>query len=88
MTITRKSNNSALNAIFVNVSKEMAQIIQTVGTTTYVCIAPPGSLSSAAVWKIYREVVSGGGTIRTVTWADGNAQFDNVADNRATLTYS
>ena len=52
--------------------------------TTYTCEAQPGSLSSAAVWQISKYQDSTG----IMLWADGNANFDNIADDRATLTYS
>lgn len=51
---------------------------------TYVCYAIPGpAATSAAVWKIKRI-----DSIGCVMWADGNTKYDNVADNRAALTYS
>jgi hypothetical protein len=64
----------------------MAQIIQVVGATTYVCDAPPGTLAGSASWRA-KKIVEASGTT-TITWADGNASFDNIASNRATLTYS
>jgi hypothetical protein len=51
---------------------------------TYICEALPGTLSSAAGWRIQKITDATGTTV----WADGNAKFDNVADNRASLTYS
>jgi hypothetical protein len=54
--------------------------------TVYEGDAEPGSASNAAVWRIKRTVTSGGSI--TVTWADGNGNFDNVWDNRASLSYS
>lgn len=51
----------------------------------YVGIADPGSLTSAAVWKIFR-VDCTTGTI--ITWADGNDNADNIYDNRESLSYS
>jgi hypothetical protein len=53
---------------------------------TYVGNAAAGSLTSAAVWQI-KKIVELNGDI-TITWADANAQFDNIWDNRASLTYS
>lgn len=54
-------------------------------TITYVCKAAPGSSSASAVWKISRIDTTSGLVIK---FADGNANYDNVADNRASLTYS
>lgn len=53
-------------------------------TYTYMCEAMPGTLEAAAAWRICRMNNATGVT----TWADGNANFDNVAANRAALNYS
>lgn len=54
--------------------------------TTYHCLAEPGTLTSAAKWRIRR--ISKVATVTSITWADGNTEFDNIADDRVTLTYS
>lgn len=51
----------------------------------YLGFAEPGSLSSAAVWQIKHLDTSSG---LVTTFADGNADYDNVWDNRAILAYS
>lgn len=51
---------------------------------TYYGVAAVGSSESAAVWRIFREEASTG----TIIYADGNANFDNIWDNRTGLTYS
>lgn len=78
----------------------MAQIISTLdvptpkaiaidevdGNTTYIALAKVGAVTSDPVWQI-RKVYK----VASVTkflYADGNALFDNVWDNRASLTYS
>lgn len=53
--------------------------------TTYIAIAPIGSLQSAAVWQVKKIVVSGTDTV--VTWAGGGA-FNQVATNLAGLIYA
>lgn len=53
----------------------------------YIGEADPGSASSSAVWRIKYVVIAGDGDVST-TWADGDALFDNVWDDRATLSYS
>lgn len=55
-------------------------------TITYLGFAVPGTLDSAALWQIRKITVSG--TITTQQLADGNANFDNIWDNRAALSYS
>lgn len=52
---------------------------------TYVGYAPSGSLDSQTVWQIMRIDTSAGDKVE---YADGNALFDNVWANRASLTYS
>ena len=54
-------------------------------TISYVGSAPPGSLTSAAVWSIKRLDSTSG---LVVLWADGNSEADNIWNNRASLSYS
>ena len=54
---------------------------------TYFGFATPGSLKSAAVWKVLREEDKGGGDFEYL-YADGDAKFDNVWDDRTSLSYS
>lgn len=55
-------------------------------TITYVAAAKPGSLTSAASWQIRRITVTGDAT--AIEWADGDSQFNNVFDDRESLSYS
>lgn len=52
-------------------------------TYEYYAFAPPGTSLASASWQAKR--VESDGTTR---WADGNANFDNVASNLAGLSYS
>lgn len=55
-------------------------------TETYIGKAALGSALGDAVWQIqYIEVL---GAITRITWADGDSEFDNVWNNRASLTYT
>lgn len=54
--------------------------------TLYIGEAPIGTTTSEARWAIRRMSTSG--TISTIKWADGNEDYDNVWDNRASLSYS
>ncbi|TXH08947.1 MAG: hypothetical protein E6R04_09640 [Spirochaetes bacterium] len=45
-----------------------------------------GTATSAASWKICKVTLTGDDA--ATTWADGNADYDNVWDNRASLSYS
>jgi len=54
---------------------------------TYYGFCAMGSYAStsAAIWRVFRlSDVDGEGK----TWADGNANFDNIWSNRAALSYS
>jgi len=55
-------------------------------TTTYIGSAVAGSATSGAVWAVQRLTTSGADL--TVEWADGDAETNNVWDNRASLSYS
>ena len=49
----------------------------------YSCSAPPGVATSAAGWRVSRYEYSTG----KLMYADANTNYDNVADDRASLTY-
>jgi len=53
---------------------------------TYIGLAEAGSPSSSAVWKI-KKIITTGQDIEII-WADGNTNFDNVWNDRESLTYS
>lgn len=53
-------------------------------TYIYVGEAAPGTQASAAAWRISRLTVAD----RRLEWADGDGEFDNVWDDRASLSYS
>lgn len=64
---------------------EYATRLATSGSVTYVGKAAIGSSSASSVWQI-KKIDETSGTV--ITWADGNSSFDNIWDNRASLTYS
>lgn len=64
----------------------LVKVDEASSTTTYVGEAVPGTASSDASWRIKKITESG--TVTTIAWADGNSSFDNVWDNRASLSYS
>jgi hypothetical protein len=55
-------------------------------TVTYLGSANWGTATSSNLWRILRISVSG--TTTTLEMADGNDLFDNVFDDRASLSYS
>lgn len=58
----------------------------TTANMTYVGKAAVGSATSSAVWRIARCDITTGTNV--ITYADGNGNFDNEWDDRATLSYS
>ena len=55
----------------------------------YVGQSEPGSSAQTSVnrWRIKKFVYSGSELVRTL-WANGNANYVNIWDNRAALSYS
>jgi len=54
----------------------------------YLGKGPVGSLKSAATWQIAKYLYDGSGNLTDVVYADGDRSYDNVWDNRASLSYS
>jgi hypothetical protein len=54
---------------------------------TYVGKALPGALTSAAAWRVTRVTVQSDTDIE-ILYADGDDLYDNIWDNRASLSYS
>ena len=57
----------------------------TTANVTYVGKAAIASDPANAVWQIFKMDETTG---LVITWADGNDNFDNVWNNRASLSYS
>jgi hypothetical protein len=55
-------------------------------SVTYVGEAGDAAVENSSVWRI-KKIVCVSDTL-TVTWADGNTNFDNNWTNRASLSYS
>lgn len=56
------------------------------GNLTYLGIATPGTLTSAASWQIKKLSYNGSGNLTSITWADSGA-FSQIWDNHTGLTY-
>lgn len=59
--------------------------ITTVSQITYIAKALPGTAQSAGSWQALKIDETSGFVL---TWADGNANFDNVATDLTALSYS
>lgn len=58
--------------------------IDDTGTYTYFGYAEIGSSDGSPIWKISRLTQA---NPQSLLWADGNANYDNVWSNRASLSY-
>lgn len=56
-------------------------------TLAYLGDAAVGSVTSTASWRIQKLEFGVTGSV-TITFADGNTNFDNIWNNRASLSYS
>lgn len=66
----------------------MAMRVDDTTGTIYQGWAEPGTATSAASWRIRKVVTSGTPEDTTITFADGDRSFNNIWDNRASLSYS
>lgn len=66
-------------------NKPMALKTQVSGNVTYYGLALPGTTQATAAWRAFKVDQTSG---MIITWADGNADYDNVATDLSTLTYS
>lgn len=60
--------------------------VDSVGTTTYLGYATAGTVTSSATWAIKRIIETGNDAV--ITWADGDKDYNNIWDNRLSLSYS
>lgn len=62
---------------------EYSKLVVSSSGYTYTMYSVPGSLSGDATWRVSRTDAAG-----TRMWADGNTNFDNIASNFASLSYT
>jgi len=83
--IIREAYDDSNKALKTRGDSPMATKITVVGSITYVAIAQVGSPQATPVWQC-KKIDETTGTV--ITWADGNANFDNVATDLTALSYS
>ena len=54
----------------------------------YIGLALPGAATSAASWQIKKFTYDANNNVTAIKYAGGTAQFTNIYDDRASLTYS
>lgn len=67
---------------------QLARKIDFDGDYIYKGEAVPGTLVTDAIWRISKTYLDPTDGDVTITWADGNANFDNVWSNHLSLSYS
>ena len=63
----------------------LAVKITVVGSITYIGIAAPGTAQATGKWQC-KKIDETTGIV--ITWADGNASFDNASTDLTALSYS
>ncbi len=84
---TRLALNQVIDALMETNYATQYDQDATTPTFAYLGKAQVGAVTSAAVWQIQKLTFGADGDV-AITWADGDAAFDNVWDNRASLSYS
>lgn len=79
----RVGGNSTKQGFKFTQDTELAVVIQSSGTDTYIAEAPVGSLNTDAVWIAFKVDSTG-----TITYANGSESYNNAADNLSSLIYS
>ena len=72
-------------SVKMKVTGNLATFIRSSGSYIYIGTAAIGSATSSSVWRVKRLDTT---TLLDIKWADGNDNFDNIADNYASLSYS
>jgi hypothetical protein len=57
------------------------------GNPIYIGLASPGTTASESFWQIKKLTFNGSNDVTDIEYADGNPNFDNVWNDRASLTY-
>jgi hypothetical protein len=73
-------------SIYANNGTQQVVLLDEQPSVTYVGYANPNSDTAAPVWRIKRLLTTG--TVLAVEFADGNPKYDNIWNDRASLTYS
>ncbi len=85
LNVEMGTTNGLLQDLLDALTPNMMQIDEVSEELIYIGEAVPGSLETAAAWRI-RKIDMSSGTV--IEWADGDRNFDNRWDQRAQKIYS
>lgn len=74
------------NGTYVDTSPQTVYLDEFDSNTTYVGLANLGANTNGSIWLIKKISILG--SITSITYADGNAEYDNIWDNRYTYSYN
>ena len=74
------------SALMEDAGNYLVKIDMVDANTTYIGKAEHGTATSQAKWQILKVLVSG--TVTTFSYAGGDDTFNNIWDNRTSLSYS
>jgi len=77
---------NVLDRLKAELEVQYNRLIDVVGSYTYVGEALPGTATTEAKWRIKR--IEEIGEDFNILWADGDANFNNIWDDRTSFTYS
>ena len=79
-------NDSSIDVLNLADLPKYKHIIDTPDATTqYNGFANPGTVTSAASWLITRQTISG--NVITIEFANGSREFNQIWDDRTSLSY-
>jgi hypothetical protein len=85
--IGSQSSGSGTGGVVTDQVFSVAMAYTVGGDLEYVGQADPGTSQASALWRI-KKLVYSSGNVAQVLLADGNDSFDNVWNDRASLSYS
>jgi len=78
----------ALRAEDINVIYTLELDYDSSNNLIYLGSAKSGTATSSALWRIKKLTYDSSNNLTNIQLADGNDDFDNVYDDRASLSYS
>jgi hypothetical protein len=81
---TETSDSKHIQHMLIEAAQAFRQDIAS-SSITYYGFAKTGTATSAASWKVIRHTTT---NPQALEFADGNHAYDNIWDNRASLSYS